>query len=447
MSASLSTGEGALDLDKKQQVVLLGFGVANRAAAKALIEYGHDVLAFDDLPTKETQAAAEQLGLELTSRAKDAERAMAMCEFAMPTPGLPNNHPLVRLARKRQIKLVSELDLCAHWDDRPMIAITGTNGKSTVVSLCRDALLNSGTLAVAAGNNELPLVEAIADPTHEVFVVEASSFQLQHCQHFAPKVATWLNFAPDHLDVHSSLASYEDAKSRIWQKGSGLCVGNAADPVVMRHLPNDRPTTTYNMPSASWRVEGNALMGPQGQFGSTFDLWRNLEHDVEAALAVAATTTPVGASLDDVMTACGEFQGLPHRISPVAVVDDSTFYDDSKATTPHATLAALRSFDEVVLIAGGQNKGIKLSAMVKGADAVAAVVGIGEAAADIAEVFSPTHHVELAQDMADAVVRARRLAKGGLPVLLSPGCASFDNYNNYSERGDDFCRAVKALVK
>ena len=443
-AAPASPNPASLCLDTSRKVLLGGFGRTNRAVAAALLKRGHRVAAFDDEPNQAVHKAVDELGIELLDSASELDRFISTVDLVVPTPGLPEDHPLFEGAARRGRELVSELDLAACWDERPVLAVTGTNGKTTVVELCTDSLQRSGISATAAGNTDVPLVEAIDDPATEVFIVEASSFRLARVRDFSPQVATWLNCAPDHLDVHLDWDSYRMAKSRIWQKLSdgGVCVANAADPVVMAHVRPDQQTVTFGAPAAHWRVEHGELIGPQGPFGEVSELWRTLPHDVEAALAVAASATHVGATIDAVVQACREFQGLPHRIKPIAEIDGSVYYDDSKATTPHATSAALRGFESVVLIAGGLNKGVDLAELTVEAAGVVAVVAIGDASAEIVDVFGATHTVETAVDMDDAVRRARRLAAGGVPVLLSPGCASFDRYRNYRERGEDFIRSV-----
>lgn len=425
--------------------LLVGMGVTNRAVAGALIRRGHQVVAVDDRVDDVLRSAANDLELELVeSPDPEALRALASdCDLLVPAPGLPETHAAFSLG----LPAVSELDLAATWDDRPIAAITGTNGKTTVVELCVAAFLRAGVRAVAAGNTDVPLVAAIDDPDVDVFVVEASSFRLSQVCEFAPTVGTWLNFAPDHLDVHRDLAAYEAAKARIFETiaPGGTAVANALDPVVMRHVPADRAVVTFGGPAADWRLDGDTLVGPDGPFTTTDRMWRALPHDVDDLLAVAATVAPLGASAEAVASVASTFAGLPHRVMPVGEIDGSTWYDDSKSTTPHATVAAVRGFDRVVLIAGGRNKGIDLTELAAGGDHIEAVVAIGDAADEVAAAFSPTHPVVRAASMDEAVAAARILATGGCPVLLSPACASFDWYRNYGERGDDFIRAVKAL--
>ena len=383
----------------------------------------------------------------VTRHEEDLTELVAASDLVVPAPGLPEHHPVFALAEEAGCPLLSELDLAAAWDDRPIAAVTGTNGKTTVVELCVAALDRAGVRATAAGNTDVPLVAAIDDPSVSVFVVEASSFRLARTRWFAPSVGTWINFAPDHLDIHRDLDAYEQAKAVLWRRlrPDGVAVANADDPVVMSHVPADRAVVTFGS-GGDYRLEGSTLVGPDGPITTVDRLWRSLPHDVVDALAVAATVAPLGAGPAAVAEACATFAGLAHRVELVAEIDGSAYYDDSKATTPHATVAALAGFDRVVLIAGGRNKGIDLSAMAAGRGHLAGVVGIGEAAEAIAEVFRDVTPVEIAADMDDAVRRSRRLAAGGIPVLLSPGCASFDWYRNYGERGDDFARIVRALA-
>ena len=425
------------------RVLVVGMGITNRAVAAALLRRGHAVVAVDDRPDDDLRSSTVALGIDLVEAPTDEElRAVAVdVDLVVPAPGLPERHAAFSL----DVPIVSELDLAAVWDDRPIAAITGTNGKTTVVELCVAAIERSGRRAVAAGNTDVPLVTAIDQPEIDIFVVEASSFRLARVVEFAPAVGTWLNFAPDHLDVHEDLAAYEAAKARVFSaiRPGGTAVANVLDPVVMRHVPTDRPVTTFGGPTADWYVDGDKLAGPDGAFITTDRMWRSLPHDVEDLLAVAATVAPLGVGPEWVAAAAAAFTGLPHRVAPVGELDGAVFYDDSKSTTPHATVAALRGFQDAVLIAGGRNKGIDLGELREGADHVHAVVAIGEAADEIEATFTATHPVVRADDMDAAVAAARVLAAGRRPVLLSPACASFDWYRNYGERGDDFIRAVR----
>ncbi len=376
---------------------------------------------------------------------------VAAVDAVVPSPGVPDHHPVFAAARRAGVPLQSEFDLAARWDRRPQVAITGTNGKTTVTELTRSMLQASGLRAVAVGNTEIPLVAAIDDPSTDVFVVEASSFRLLHSSHYAPDVATWLNLAPDHLDNHSTLEAYIAAKARIWvdQSPDQVAIGNADDPVVVAHL--DRAPAmhvTFGLAAgADYHLNGDRLVLADGTVLATTDeLHRSFPHDLANALAAAASTLHGGGTADGARTALLAFRGLPHRVTLVGEAEGVRWYDDSKATAPHATRAALQGFDSVVLIAGGRNKGLDLSELAADADHVRAVVAIGDAAEEVGAAFDGLCPVRMARSMDEAVAEAAALARAGDAVLLSPGCASFDWYGSYAERGDDFARAVQARL-
>lgn len=434
------------------RALVVGYGITGRAVARALRAHGSSVTAVDDRPTDALRAAAAEDGIGLVEAPDDGHLRALVGESdgVVPAPGLPEWHPVFAAAAAAGVSVRGELDLAAAWDHRPCLAITGTNGKTTVVTLVTRMLQASGLRAVDAGNTEVPLVEAIADPATDVFVVEASSFRLTFATAFRPRVGTWLNFEADHLDVHTSLAAYEAAKARLFElvADDGLAVANADDPVVLRYAKSAPRVETFGLGTdADWHVADGHLRGPAGlDLLAVNALPRALPHDVANALAAAATAVGGGADVDAVRAVLREFSGLPHRVELVGEAGGVRWYDDSKATAPHATLAALAGFDEVVLIAGGRNKGLDLAPIAGASDRIRAVVAIGEAASDITAAFDGKRPVVTATSMDEAVAAAARLAERGDAVLLSPGCASFDWYRSYGERGDDFQRAVHEQI-
>ncbi|CAN5852763.1 UDP-N-acetylmuramoyl-L-alanine--D-glutamate ligase [soil metagenome] len=446
-------------------MVVVGLGVTGQAVTRALRRRGVEVTAVDDRPSDGVRAAMVAIDLELVEApTADELRGILRGAVAMaPAPGLPEGHPAFTAAADAGVPVVSELDLAAAWDARPCLAVTGTDGKTTVTTLVTDMLVASGRRAVAVGNTEVPLVAAIDEPGTEVFVVEASSFRLAPVTRFRPRVGTWLNFAADHLDVHRSLGDYEAAKARIWADMTDrqVAVANADDAVVMAHATDLPRTTTFGLDpdrEPDYRVVDGMLRTPTGEeLVGTDDLFRSLPHDVANALAASATVladdgslaagaASVGGSLDGVRRALRAFRGLPHRVALVGEADGVRYYDDSKATAPHATGAAVSGFASVVLIAGGRNKGLELKPLAALTDRLRAVVAIGEAAPEVEATFEGLRPVRVATSMDDAVALAADLARPGDAVLLSPACASFDWYRSYGERGDDFARAVTARL-
>lgn len=423
-----------------------GLGVTGAAVATAILSHGLEVVACDDAIDGATAVRAAVAGVEL--RRPDPAglvELLGAVDAVIPAPGLPESHPVFAAAARSDRPILSEFDLAAAWDDRPWVAITGTNGKTTVTTLVTAMLRASGLRTHDVGNTDVPLVAAIADPDDQLFVVEASSFRLGHSRHVRPAVGTWLNYAPDHLDVHASLERYEQAKARIWteQLPTDVAVANAEDPVVMRHAVGPGRVLTFGMAGADYRVEGDRLVGPDGEsFGEIGSMFRSLPHDLTNALAAAATAQAGGASVEGIATALRSFEGLAHRVMQIGRLEGIDYYDDSKATTPHAVSSAVSGFTSVVLIAGGRNKGVDLSVLGALAPPVRAVVGIGEAGDEVVAAFGDLPGIAV-QSMSDAVDAARQFAVAGDVVVLSPGCASFDWYRNYHERGEDFSRLVR----
>lgn len=438
-------------------ILVVGFGITGQAVTRALRRRGFAVTAVDDGPSDSASVAAEQIGVDLiASPTRESLAALVRTAGAVvASPGLPESHPAFELAASHDRPVLGEIDLAAAWDDRPCLAVTGTDGKTTVTTMVALMLNASGVPAVEAGNTEVPLVAAIDDPDPSVFVVEASSFRLAPLRHFRPRVATWLNFAPDHLDVHRDLRRYEEAKANIWSRmdSEQLAVANADDPVVMAHATRLPNVETFSLQKGgdatgrNWHVADDSLRLPGGEpLIALGDLPRSFPHDQANALAAAATALGGGATLEGVRAVLGRFDGLPHRVKLVGDAGGVRWYDDSKATAPHATLAAVRAFRSVVLIAGGRNKGLDLSTFAGAVPPVRAVVAIGEASDEVSSAFEGLAPVTQATSMATAVAVARAVAVPGDAVLLSPGCASFDWYRSYGERGDDFTHEVHELL-
>jgi UDP-N-acetylmuramoylalanine--D-glutamate ligase len=440
-------------------VLVYGLGVAGAATVRALQRRGAEVVAIDDDARR--RAVADDLGVELVV-APDADelaRRVAGSEVVVPAPGVPESHPLFAAAGAAGRPVVSELELAYEWEQsrrggpRPMLAVTGTDGKTTTTLMAVAMLRAGGVRAEATGNTDVPLVEAVDDDELDAFVVECASFRLAWTTRFRADGAAWLNLAEDHLNWHASMATYETAKARIFsqQRPTDVAIGYAADPVVMAHLrsaPGRR--RTFGFADADYRVDGSGphatLVGPTGPLASVASLRRTLPHDVTNGLAAAALVLETGlAEPASVADALAGFAGPPHRIELVGDADGVQWYDDSKATTPHAASAAIRGFDHVVLIAGGLNKGLDLRPMAAEPRRIRTVVAIGAAADDVVAAFAGAAPVTTASSMADAVDQAGRAARPGDVVLLSPGCASFDWYpdGGYPARGDDFTRHVQ----
>lgn len=430
-----------------------GLAITGVSTARALLAHGYEVELTDDRIDEAKTAAANQLGLELRSLPDDVDGFVRRFDLISPAPGVPERHELIVASQMAGVELASEIELAYRWErirpggPRPLLAITGTDGKTTATEMTVEILRAAGHRTAALGNTDIPLLDALADEL-DVFVVECSSFRLAWTEEFRADAAVWLNLAPDHLNWHASIDTYVAAKERIFglQDERDVAIGLADDPVVMAALqraPGRR--RTFGLDDADYTFDGTMLIGPAGPIVAASAMKRRLPHDITNALAASALVLETGlADPAAIASALATFDAPPHRLEPVASVDGVDWYNDSKATTPHASSAAIRAFDSLVLIAGGSRKGVDLAPMAAEPHRVRAVVAIGEAAPDVHAIFESTTPVVDAATMSDAVSLAAELARPGDAVVLSPGCASFDWYAGYPARGDDFKRLVRA---
>ena len=283
----------ALDLSHP---LVVGFGVTGQAVTRALINRGVTPVVIDDNPNTTIATFNPPITMIEAPSLGELTRQIEHASVLLPSPGIPARHPMFDLAIRTATPVRSEFDLAALWDDRPLVGITGTNGKTTVTMVVTDALNRSGIKAAAVGNTPVPLVQAIDNVETQVFVVEASSFRLAHSDHFAPKVATWLNFSPDHLDAHPTLDAYEMAKADLWGSlpDGAVAIANAEDEVVMRHLPSAVEVQTFGLGIGDWRIDDGYVVGPDGPIVPVGALPRRQPHDLANAAAIAATASAAG---------------------------------------------------------------------------------------------------------------------------------------------------------
>lgn len=447
--------------DAPRRVLIYGLGISGVALGDRLIHRGIEVMAADDSVTDRGTDAASRWGVELIVSPNDeaVAAAVAHVDWVCPAPGIPEHHRLIAAALAANVPILSEIDVAYVWEQqraggpRPMLAITGTDGKTTTTLMATAMVNASGRRAVAVGNTEVPLVAEI-DGDADVFVVECSSFRLNWLRHFRAEAAVWLNLAEDHQNWHPSMAAYEAAKAKVWaQVGPrDACIGPVSDPVVGRNLARvSGRRLTFGTSDGDYHVRDGVLVTPHGPLVNIAEMSRSLPHDVTNALAAAALVLEANvASPGDVAVALRAFRHPAHRIEPVGCWGGVQWFNDSKATTPHAARTAIRSFDRVVLLAGGRNKDLDLASLARERDRIVGVVALGEAAPIIASIFDGVCPVRVAaESMADAVTAAHQLAEPGDVVLLSPACASFDWYpsGGYPARGDDFKRLVHLMAE
>jgi UDP-N-acetylmuramoylalanine--D-glutamate ligase len=437
------------------RVLVVGLRATGAVVVRWCRARGDTVVVVEEQPGQpgyaERVAAAEAVGVTVLEAPVDWVALVADADLLVPSPGVRPTHPVMVAARAAGIAVRGDLDLALEAATVPAVVITGTNGKSTVTTLVSAMLEASGFTAPAVGNIGRVALEVLAEPVDRL-VVEASSFQLHTVtDSFAPAVVVLLNIADDHLDWHGSFDAYVADKARAFahQGADGVLVVNADDPVVTR-LAADAPgrVVPFSLgvpPEGGLGWVGDALVDADG-IRLLVAPEGSAPHDRANLAAAAAAARAAGAADRAIAAAAGDFRRLHHRTEPVGKAGGVQFVDDSKATNPHAAIAAIRGFDRVVLIAGGVSKGVDLGLLATVADRIAAVVAIGDTPEEVEAAFAGRVPTVRADSMRDAVDAARDLAVPGDTVLLSPACASFDWYDGYGARGDDFQAAVHERV-
>lgn len=415
------------------RTLIIGGGVSGSAAARLAARLGYRVTVYDADPAVAQSVLAE--GFAAVGGPWSTDLLIGM-ELAVVSPGVPERSAPVTDTLEAGIPLWSELEFAARNIEAPLVAVTGTNGKTTVTSLIAAMLRAGGLRAMAAGNIGTALSD-VAGGRWDVVVVEASSFQLRFVEEFHPQVAVVLNLAPDHLDWHGSLAAYGQAKARIFE--------NQTEDDVLIYDGEDEGAARLVEPAVARKI---ALSYREGFTYGALSIPPEQVPVRDAAFitdlkAAAVAALEMGASLEAVQATVRSFRPAAHRRTLVGTWHGVQWVDDSKATNPHAAVASIRAFPSVVLIAGGRNKGTDLSS-VAAVGSIRHLVLIGEAASELAEAAGDTPWTA-ASTMEEAVAMADAVSETGDTVLLAPACASFDMFSSYRARGDAFVKAVRDL--
>jgi UDP-N-acetylmuramoylalanine--D-glutamate ligase len=442
---------GRFDGDR---AVVIGAGVAGLGAARALALEGAGVLVTEvrDRASLGDLETLEALGVEVRTGGHDPSD-LDGATLVITSPGVPPSADVLRWASERDLPVWGELELGARLASVPYLAVTGTNGKTTTTGMLA-ACLRAGALdAVACGNIGRPFPTAALE-SHDVLVVEASSFQLAQQVSLHPRVSVLLNLAPDHLDWHGSFAAYADAKRRVYrnQTDDDVHVGNRDDdrssavsaeaPCAVawfRDGPPEPDEVGYRSGRLIARVRAETDLGP-------IDGERAGYRADAAAAALAALA--YGVDPDAVRSGLAGFRPDPHRGEVVATAGGVRFLDNSKATNVHAALAAIDGVEgRLVLIAGGRGKGQDLAPLATRASRLTGAVAIGESADELERVLGSLVEVRRATTIEDATLAAFAMAPRPGSVLLAPACASWDQFRDYRERGDRFAGAARAIAE
>ena len=435
---------------------IIGFGVTGQSVARHMLRNGTPCVVFD---TRSPQRLSEEFrGIEVHWQigqwsAAQLREYLGDVERLVVSPGLPLDLAILLEARQLKLPIVSDIDLFFEATSAPVIGVTGTNGKSTVVSLVGHIFNSLGQACGVGGNIGVAALDLLAQP-REQYVLELSSFQLERSAVLPFAASTVLNISDDHIDHHGSMQNYRCAKLRIY-RGAQRCVFNrgdlmtqpqAAEQLASFGLGAAADANSYGVVQSkgkSWITRGDELILPADQLGLKGA--HNLLN-VMAALALVDSVLDV----QDAAPAAAQFSSLDHRFQFIRTLDGVTYINDSKATNVGATLAALQGIgpdERTILIAGGDAKGADLQALALAlAESVAGVVALGKDAAAVSAVAAAVGvDCVQVQDMAAGVVAARRMAADADMVLLSPACSSLDMYRNFAERGEVFAQAVHRL--
>ncbi|MFA5843429.1 MAG: UDP-N-acetylmuramoyl-L-alanine--D-glutamate ligase [Coriobacteriia bacterium] len=457
-------------MEPRGRILVLGTGTVGAAVTAFLAEERRrgadvEVVAADEAGDEAAlarAAALEETGAEVLTGVSAVEGPF---DLVVVSPGISPRQPLMVSAAALGVPMISDIDLAYRFARAPFVAVTGTNGKTTVTCLIGHLLRESGVAAELVGNIGRPPISLVREAgPGTVLVAEVSSFQLSTSSAFHPRVAVLLNVTPDHLDWHGTLEAYTADKGRVFDNltSADLAVLDMDDPgaaafeagLVSRGLRICRVSLRSATPGGAWLEDGmlvvDRLTGPM-ELVRADALQLRGDHNLSNALAACAVALEMGADAESVRVGLRSFEPIGHRLEPVGVVAGVEYIDDSKATNPDAVIKALSAFDEggIVLLLGGRGKGTDLGPMAAAAAArCSAVITFGEAREDLAAAFegSPVRRLLVRDSLRDAVDAGYEIARPGDVVLLSPACASFDEFDGYAARGRAFGERVAYLA-
>jgi len=444
------------------EVAVIGLGRSGIAATRLLVRDNKAVYASDADPHPEAHSG---VALDLLRGLRDVTVQLGghdlariqQSELVVVSPGVPPAAPPLAAARAARVPIISELDLgFEHLHGTRCIAITGTNGKTTTTALVKHLLVQGGLKSEAAGNIGRPLAEVALGPdVYPWLAVEVSSFQLHDSPHFAPAIGVMTNLAPDHLDRYASVAEYYADKQLLFRNaaGSSVWVLNGDDQAVLEmaaSVRGERRVFSLARPADAWydRTRHVLRLSEQPLLGRD-ELKLLGDHNVANALAAALAVREAGIAPEAIARGLGSFRPLPHRLEPVREAGGVLWVNDSKATNVASTIVAVDAMTRpFVLLLGGRHKGepyTRLGEVLRHNGRCRVVIAYGEAGPLVAQDLTGSVPLERGTTFEDVVSRARRAAKPGDVILLSPACSSYDMFHNYEERGARF-RALAEMA-
>ncbi|WP_209125463.1 UDP-N-acetylmuramoyl-L-alanine--D-glutamate ligase [Alkalihalobacillus sp. BA299] len=444
---------------KNKHVLVLGLAKSGEAASRLLYRLGANVTVNDAKPIEENPQARDlqSIGIKVVCGSHPLTLLDEPVDFIVKNPGIPYTNPIVEEALKRNISIVTEVELASKISEAEMIAITGSNGKTTTTTLIVEMLKNSGKEPLIAGNIGTVACEvAEKATTQNIIVTELSSFQLQGTEEFHPKVAVLLNLFDAHLDYHGTKEAYGHAKARIFANldTDDFYVINVDDEYVVKLAEGVKGvkvpfSVTKEVLSGAY-VKDNIVYFKEEKIIDRVDITLPGKHNLENILAAIAAAKSMGARTEQIVEVLKTFTGVEHRVQYVKTLNDRKFYNDSKATNILAAQAAVAAFSEpVILLAGGLDRGNSFDAFIPSLKKVKAVITFGETKEKInlAAKEAGVKIIDSVLNVEEAVPVAYDLSEPGDVILLSPACASWDQYKTFEQRGEKFIQAVEQLMQ
>ena len=441
-----------INLEDKQ-ILVLGFARSGYSTAKILKKLGYNVIlnAFDDLSTDSKAIELKELGVEIVDGGHPLE-LLESVDLIVKNPGIKYEIEFLQKAIEKNIDIITEIELANTIFNIDMVAITGTNGKTTTTQMTYDILKEAGKDVYLAGNIGFPSIEVAYNHPNSLIVTEVSSFQLQGTKYFKPTVAAITNLGVGHLDYHGSVENYRDAKRNIYrnQTKDEILILNIKEKEkfdLSKIKSNVIFYDTINNEESDVSVRNNMVIYKDVELFDITKLSLPGMHNVENAINAALIAYFKGASIDAIRNILYNFSGVKHRLQFVGEHNGVKFYNDSKATNPVATTTALSGFEKnIILICGGKDRGIDFKELIPFFQRIKAMVVVGESKEilnDLAYTNEVTCHKAIKVD--DATILANTLAESGDTVLLSPACASWDQYKCFEDRGDEFIATFEKI--
>ena len=445
-----------------KKIVILGLALSGAAAAKLAVRQGADVFVSDNQDTLALQGTLTDLkALSIPGELGQHSDQIYDADLWIISPGIAQDSELVQKAQSNDIPIVSEIEFASWFTEAPILAITGSNGKTTTAHLLAEMIQTDDLHGALAGNVGIPFAEMVLedlgnpDP-RRVWVLEISSFQMEFIEHFKPYIAIFLNITPDHLNRYPSMKEYIAAKMNMWsrQTAEDFIVYNADDTILVEEIAESTSRKIAfglgHHPEAIFQPNRTKIYTKEHATLIEMDqLALPGKHNLANALAAATAAHLMGVPNKTIKATMSQFSGVPHRLEPVAEINGVTYINDSKATNLDAVQVALESFSQpIILLLGGLDKGGDFRSLLPHThNNLKEVIAFGQAKELILTALRDAVRSTSVMDLKEALELAQNCSQPGDVVLLSPGCASFDQFENFEERGDHFRSLVTVMEK